>query len=85
MQLETVSFHTYIYMLLITQFLISNIQTNYTDIASGSGPPVENSWCAPARNISINKLIMCVLIPSPYILTNEIQLYTGRVLSMHDT
>lgn len=81
MQLETVSCYTYIYMILKTQFLKSNIQTNYTDTASGSEPPVENSWCAPACNISTNKLIMCVRNPSP----NEIQLYTGRVLSMHDT
>jgi len=28
---------------------------------------------------------MCARIPSPYILTNGIQLYTGRVLSTHDT
>lgn len=58
-----VSCYTYINMILITQFLKSNIQTNYTDIASGSDPPAENCWCAPACKISINKLVMCVRIP----------------------
>lgn len=54
-------------------------------MASGSDPPRGNPWCIPACYISINKLTMCVRVPSPYILTNEIQLYTGRVLAMHDT
>jgi len=80
---NTVMLHLYIHDSYNIIFKIK--QTNYTDIASGSDTPVEKPWCAPACNISINKLTMRVRIPRPYILTNGTHLYTWRVLSMHDT